>query len=154
MQIESGLEQVGVAGKPHCREIAAIGAAPDPNLAGINVAHRLQILRSCNDILIFGGSRGSSMVRVMKMMPVTDAEAIIHREHDIAMISEVLIHRVAVAVIVHVVPAEQHLSRRTAMDKDQAGFPGARAIVEQLSVDGPAICRFEADGAGHNELAL
>ena len=61
---------------------------------------------------------------------------------------QVLIHRVAIAVVIHVVPAEQHLSRRSAVHEDHAGLlpRGFRAArIEQLTVDHHPIGGLELD---------
>src|SRR5437870_3451202 len=49
----------------------------------------------------------------------TDAAAVINGEHDVALARQILVHGVGVVVIVHVVPAEQHLAARSAVHKNQ-----------------------------------
>ena len=57
--------------------------------------------------------------RLAELEPVADAAAIVHRQHDVALAREPLIHRVGVPVVVVVVPAEQHLPARAAVEEDQ-----------------------------------
>src|SRR5438309_11933537 len=117
MEVDAGLENVGVAGEPHRGEITAIGAAPDADLRRVDVGQRLQVLRSGDDVLIFGPSRGTRMIGMMEAVAVADTEAVVYGQYHIAVTREILVHRVGVAVIIHVLPAEQHLPRRAAMDE-------------------------------------
>ena len=94
------------------------------------------------------------MVRMMEGVTVADPEPIVNRQHDIAVVGEILIHRIAVAVIVHVVPAEQHLPRRASVDEDHARLFRAASVVEQLAVNRPAIRGFERDRARNDQLGL
>ena len=83
-------------------------------------------------VLIFGGARGPGMVGLLEVPAIADAEPIVHRQHDEAVRGEILVHRIGVAVVVHVVPAEQHLPRRPAVDEDDAGL-GRRAASARRS---------------------
>ena len=57
--------------------------------------------------------------RLAEIQSVPDAAAIIHRQHDVSLARQILIHRVRVVVVVHVMPAEQHLPPRPAVQEHQ-----------------------------------
>ncbi len=59
-------------------------------------------------------------------------------------LARVLVHAVVVGVVTHVVPAEEHLARRAAVDVDERRPLGRSARrLEQLSVDLEAVARLE-----------
>ena len=89
------------------------------------------------------------MQRLAEIQTIADAAAVIHRQHDIATAREVLIQRVGVAVVVHVVPAEQHLPAGTAVEENDGGPPltGAQPFrKKQLAVNRHAV------GGGEDDL--
>src|SRR6185295_347497 len=95
-----------------------------------------------DDVLIFAGAAAGATRSFAEGPAVADAAAIVDREHDISTASEVLIHRVGIRVVVHVVPAQQHLAHGTAMHEDQrrALVAGFGAVGEkELAVDFEAI---------------
>src|SRR5690348_16926635 len=86
------------------------------------------------------------MLGVMELVPVADPAPVVHTEHHVTLAREVLIDRVAVRVIIHVVPAEEHLARRPAVDEDDRGLPRGTALpLEELAVDGRTVRRGEDD---------
>ncbi len=100
----------------------------------------LQELRAGHHVLILRGAGGARVIGMMEGVAVADAEPIVDRQHDEAVSREILVHGVGVAVVIHVVPAEQHLPRRAAVDEDDAGFVAVRArALEELSVHGQAV---------------
>ena len=69
------------------------------------------------------------------------------------MIGEVLIHCVGIAVVTHVVPAEQHLSGRSAVHKNDSGFSSNAVVMhKQLTVHRRAVPRLEHDRLRSHEL--
>ncbi len=115
----------------------------------------MQEAGSRHDILIFGGARETGVLGMMKRQAIADAETIVDRQHDETMRRQILIHGVAVAVVIHVTPTEQHLPRRPPVQKYHtrfsiAGFPGTP--VEQLTVHQGSVSRLERDLLGRNEL--
>src|ERR1700733_2035693 len=114
-------------------------------------------MRPGHYVLIFGGAGIACVLGMMKLTAVADTEPVVQREHDKTVRSEVLVYRVAIAVVIHVVPAEQHLTRRAAVHEYDAGFPlgGFRAArVEQLAVNQRSIGRLERHLLGRGELSL
>ena len=81
-------------------------------------------------------------------------------QHNEAVARKILFHRVGVAVVVHVVPAEQHLPRRPAMHEHDARFrrarrrarTGARGRHEQLPVYRRPVGCLERDMLRRHEL--
>src|SRR5260221_3778996 len=94
---------------------------------------------------------------MLKVAAIPDAETVIHGQDDESAAREILIRRVRVGVIVRVMPAEQHLSRRAAMHEDVGWLAAStceRRIVslEELSVDLDAVGRVGYDPPRHDEL--
>ena len=67
------------------------------------------------------------MRRLAKIEAVADAAAVIHRQHDIPGIREILVHRVAVGIVIHVMPAQQHLAARATVKENYGGSSPSRA---------------------------
>src|SRR5579863_3245873 len=126
MQINSGLEDIRVARERERRQVAPIRSAPDTDAGRIDLRQSLQKARGGEHILVFGGATVSRVLRLMKRSSVADAEPIVDREHDATAAREVLIHRIGVAVVVHVVPAKQHLAGGTTVYEDHPGTRTAR----------------------------
>ena len=84
--------------------------------------------------------------RLTELHTVRDAAAIIDRQHYVSTTREILIQRVGVAVIVEVVPAEQHLAAGAAVEEDHGRPPLAglcAAGQEQLPVNRHPVGRRE-----------
>jgi hypothetical protein len=104
----------------------------------------LQEFRAGEHVLIFGGTRRPRMIGMMEFAAVADAEPVIDGKNDETVVGEILIHRIGIAVIVHVVPAEQHLPRRPAVHENDSGFRAGVVVArDQLPVNGHAIGRLE-----------
>src|SRR5260221_6624329 len=106
---------------------------------------------------ILRGTTAAAIGRMLKVAAIPDAETVIHGQDDESAAREILIRRVRVGVIVRVMPAEQHLSRRAAMHEDDGWLAAStceRRIVslEELTVDLEAVGRVEYDPARHDEL--
>src|ERR1700722_7460831 len=127
VEIDTRLEDVGVARQRERGEIAAIGTAPHPDSLRVDAMRVLQELRASEHVLILGCTGRPRAVRLMELSSITDAEPVVDRKHDETVSREILIHRIGIAVIVHVMPAEQHLTRWAAMHENDSGF-GAAAI--------------------------
>src|ERR1700677_1757113 len=65
-----------------------------------------------------------------------------------------LIQRIGVAVVIHVVPAKKHLSRRSTVHKDQSWLL-TRTIgtAKELTLNGKTASPFESDQLGDNQGA-
>ena len=118
VHIDAGLEQLGVPRQAHRGQIAAVRSAPQSDACAIDVAAPAKPLRRRDDITILAATSGSLTQRLAKLHAVSDAAAIVERHHDVAAQRERLIHRVGMVIIAAVVPAEQHLTTRTAMHED------------------------------------
>ena len=97
-----------------------------PMRFAIDARQRLQEVRAGHHVLIFGGARVARVLGMMECAAVADAEPVVHRQHDETVRRQILVHRVGVAVVVHVVPAEQHLPRRPAVHEDHRGLSRRR----------------------------
>src|SRR5438105_15962226 len=85
---------------------------------------------------------------MVKFVAVPDSESIVNREHHKSHVGQSLIHGVLVRVVVGVVPAQQHLTRRSAVDENHRGFPAGPAdLLEELAVNGETIAGAEDDSA-------
>src|ERR1051326_2464781 len=90
---------------------------------------------------------------MVEIVPVADTETIVHRQNNVAVGGEILIHRVRIRVVIHVVPAEQHLPGGTAVHEDDGGLlrRTTRAL-EQLTVDHRSVSGAEDDHLWCHEL--
>src|SRR6266850_1261152 len=75
-----------------------------------------------DNVFVFGGATPCASRSFAEGPAVADAAAIVDRKNDVAAAGQVLIHRIGIRVVIHVVPAEQHLTDRTAVHEDQRGF--------------------------------
>src|ERR1700733_5938625 len=94
------------------------------------------------------------MLRMMKRAAVAESKTRVHRQRDETMRGEVLIHGVAVAVVIHVMPAEQHLPWRATVDENYPRLlvAGFCAVVEPLPMHQGAISRAEGHLFGTKEF--
>src|ERR1035441_5406176 len=63
--------------------------------------------------------------------PVADAAAVVDGEHHVSLAGQILVHGVSLVVVIHVVPAQQHLPPRSPVHEDHgrvllAGRTGGR----------------------------
>ncbi len=143
-EIDARHEDVGVARERLRRQEAAVGEAPDADALRIHVVAALQVRRAGHDVLVLGVAALPGVGRVPERPAVADAAPEIHRQDDVALRGEPLIHRVHHVVGPHVVIAEQHLPDRPAVDEDHRRPALARLDVlrqEELVVDLEAVGR-------------
>ena len=114
----------------------------------------LEEMRARQHILIFRSACRPRMLGLLEFPSITDAETVIDRQHDEAVSGEILVHRIGVAVVVHVMPAEKHLPRRAAMHENDSGFGAASVLaLKQLSMHKRAVGRIEGHGFWSHELS-
>src|SRR5260370_7174679 len=92
-----------------------------------------------------GGGRGGAG-GLQEGGGVDNPAAVIQRQHYVSAARQELIHRIRIRVVVHVVPPEQLLPHRPAMEKDYGWvfLSGSRIFRQkQLSVDLQSIAGFE-----------
>src|SRR5262245_10786101 len=155
VQVNPGGEEVGVAGQTERRQKAAVTASPQSDPRLVNVATRTQVMRARDDVLIFRRAAPAAVLGLPKRPAVADAEAIIYRQHRIALARKILIEAVRVVVVVHVVPAEHHLPARAAVHKDHCRQLVTRLCVfrkEELAVDFEAVGSFEENWLWFDEF--
>ena len=121
VHVDPGGEKIGIAGEAHGREIAAVASAPKTDALSVDVGAGLQIFSSGDDVLIFAGAATGAIGSFAESATVADAAAIVDGENDVAAIGEILIHRVGIRVVVHVMPAEEHLAHGAAVNEDERG---------------------------------
>src|SRR5690242_5022710 len=146
MEIHARGEQIRIPSQAKRRKVAAVAAAPQADARWINFGPRLEILSSRGHVLVFAGAAACTTWRFAEASAVSDAAAIVDRQDHIPATRQILVHAVRVRVVVHVVPAEQHLPHGPAMKKQQARalFPGLHVVrQEQLTMDLEAIRRWE-----------
>src|SRR5271156_5276937 len=67
---------------------------------------------------------------------------------------QILIHRVGIAVVIHIVPTEQHLPWRSAMHKDQPWLLcSCAANAKELTLNGKTVIRLETDQLRNDQRA-
>src|SRR3984893_5923290 len=120
MEVDAGGEDVRVAAQTQGGEITAVAATPEAHPCGIDVRAALQIFSGGNDVLVFSGAAAGAAWGFAEGAAVADSAAVVYREHHVSAAGQVLIHGVGVRVVVHVVPAEEHLTHRSAMHENQS----------------------------------
>src|SRR5665213_3621674 len=88
-------------------------------------------------VLVFRDSAGALVFGTTKGLPIARTPSIVDRQDDKALGSQVLIHRVAVVVVIHVVPSWQHLAHGAAMNEDDrrmAAAVTARSGLKKLTM--------------------
>ena len=146
VQVHARLEQVRVAREAERRQQPAVRTAPDADPRRVHARGLLQETTARHDILVLGRPGRAGMLGVLEVVAVTDSQAVVDRQHDEAVRGQVLVHRVGVAVVAHVRPAEHHLPGRSAVHEDDARLPGGAVLaLEQLPVDEQAVGRAKGD---------
>ena len=154
VQVDTGGEQVRGARQTERRQVPAVGAAPESDVRPVYLRPPPQIQAGSGDVAILGGALGSEVDGFAEFHAVADSAAIVHGQDDEAPAREVLVHRIGVAVVVHVMPAGQHLTPRSAVEEDDGGPPLSRLRVrgpEELGVDRQAVRGREDHGLGDDE---
>src|SRR5215204_7178550 len=102
----------------------------------------LQVLTAGEYVLVLGVTASTGVGRIPERAAVTDAAAIVDRQHNVTLARKPLVDAVGPVIEVHVVVPEQHLAYGTAMHEDDR-----RALLtrleplrqEQLVVDIQAV---------------
>ena len=126
-------------------------------MRAVHVRPPAQIEAGPGDVAVLGRAGGPVVHRFAELHAVPDPAAVVHRQHDEAAARQVLVHRVGVPVVVHVVPAGQHLPPRPAMKEDdgRATLTGLQVGgLEELGVDLQAVRGREGHGLGDDERSL
>ena len=95
----------------HSTRSPARVSAGSPIIQTAETPASMQELRASEHVLILGCTGRPRAVRLMELSSITDAEPVVDRKHDETVSREILIYRIGIAVIVHAMPAEQHLTR-------------------------------------------
>ena len=127
VEIHAGGKQARSARQPERRQVAAVRPAPQADPRRVDVGARAQIESRALHVVKLTGAARAIIDRLAEVEPVADAAAIVDGEHDVSLAGQVLIHRVRIVVVVHVVPAQQHLPPRSAVHEDQGGMFRAAA---------------------------
>src|SRR6266404_2848508 len=112
--------------------------APESDAFAVHVAASLQIFSSRHDVLVLLCAAARAARGFAKRAAVTDSAAVIQRQYHITAAGEILIHGVGIRVVVHVVPAEEHLAHGAAMEENHGWEFCSRFQIlrqEQLRVD-------------------
>ena len=152
MEIHAGLEHIGITRQGKSSQVAAVRPSPDRDAPRVDAICMLQIARPGQHVLVFRRTRGAGMGRMLEGPPVADTQPVVHRQHGKAVQCQVLVHGISVAVIVHVMPAQQHLPRRAAVNKDDSRLCSACTWgAKQLPLDGKTVGRGEAHQPGRDQ---
>src|SRR5262245_21993588 len=104
VSVDSGREEVGGAGEPESGQVSAVRSSPQSDAIGVDVVAAPKVEAGAHDVPELARPGRAVVERFAKVEAVADAASIVHGEYDVALAREVLIHRVAVVVVVHVVP--------------------------------------------------
>src|SRR5207249_10928756 len=99
-------------------EEPAVGPAPQLDALRLHVAAAPQVEPGAEHIAELARTLRPVMQRLAELQAIADAAAVVHREHDESPAREVLVQRVGVSIVVEVMPAEQHLAPRAAVEED------------------------------------
>src|SRR5262245_50544846 len=116
--VHSGDEDVGISCERLGCEHTAIREAPDPDTLGIDVVARLQVSPRCDNITILRVSSASASLSITEAFAVANAAAVVDTHDDVSHALQPLICGVGRVVKPHVMIAEQHLTHRSSMDKN------------------------------------
>ena len=150
VDVHAGGEQVGRPREAERGEVAAVGAAPQPDAVPVHAGEVSEEPAGAEHIAEFGGAARPVVQRFAEFHPVAGAAAVVHRQDGVAAARQVLVEGVAVGVIAHVVPAEQHLPAGAAVEEQdaRAGFGAFGAgRLEQLAGYGHPVRRGKDDRA-------
>src|SRR5262249_52935095 len=121
VEVDAGGEEIRRLGQRERGEVPAVRAAPGGDAIGIDVGARAEIQTGADDVVHFARAARAVVLRLAELHAVADAAAVIHGQHDVAAAGQVLVHGVRVRVVTHVVPAEEHLPARAAVEEDGGG---------------------------------
>src|SRR5439155_23511213 len=105
-----------------------------------------QVATRSEHVVELARALGAVVERLAELHPVGDPTAVVDGQDDVAAAREVLVQRVRVAVVIEVVPTQEHLTPRAAVEEDHGGSPVARldaAWQKQLSGKRPPVRRGE-----------
>ncbi len=140
--VYAGGEEVGIARQCLRRQDAAIRQAPDTDAFGVYVGAAVQVFARRQHVLIFRIAALAAARRIAEILAVANAAAIVDRQHDVALIRQILIDGVSHVIEVPVMIAEQHLPLRAAVNEDERGAALAGPQVfgqEELVVELQAV---------------
>ena len=86
-EVDAGDEDVRVARERLRRQEAAVRQPPDADAVRIDVGTRLQILPARQHVLILGVATPARVRRGAERAAVADAAAVVHRQHDVALVA-------------------------------------------------------------------
>ena len=79
VEVNSGFEKVGVAGKAHRGKESSVRAAPQPDPLWIDIWQAFKVVLAGDHVVVFRSSTPACVWRLTKIMTVHDAEAVIDR---------------------------------------------------------------------------
>ena len=154
---DAGGEEVGSACQAEGRQVAAVGAAPEADPLRVYVGAVFEIKPGAEHIVELAAARSAVVQSFAKFHAIADAASIVDRQDDEALAGQVLVHRVGVVVVAAIVPSQEHLPPRAAVEEQQRGPLLARPEIpreEELAGDGLAVGGGERHGLRHGEVAL
>ncbi len=102
---------------------------------------------------VFGSAVHTCIVGMLERISIASSHAIVDGEHYKSETGQVLVGLVIVEIIIHIMPAEVHLSARPSMYIDDGGrFGGSIVWCKQLTIYSYAIGRFEAYLFGRDQF--
>ena len=143
MNVHPRREHVGIPRQRQRGQVAAVGAAVNPDPIRIDAGLRAEKGGRRLNVAILSGTARAGVRWLMEVVSIADAQPVVHGQNDEPAARQILIERIGVGVIVRVVPPQQHLPRRTTVDVDDRGLPRAPATggggLEQLPVNSQPI---------------
>src|SRR6185312_15206232 len=113
-EIDAGSERLWPEGDAREREVAAVAAAHDRHTVGVDAADGAEVAFGPDEIVEIGFAV-VAVILLLEGLPVAARAAVVHREHDVAVIDQILDERVV---------AYARLAAGAAMNPEQRGRSG------------------------------
>ena len=139
VEVDARFEDIGVARQRKRSQISAVGAAPYSDSIPIDQRVALQKARPGEDVLIFRSPGWPPTCGEIKVVTVSDPAPVVDGEHDESTARQVLVDRVRVRIVVHVMPRQQHLTKRAAVHEHDRRMFSTAARQKELTVNHPAV---------------
>src|ERR1700733_5727250 len=113
---------MGRASRPERGQVTAVRTAPQADALGVDIGTASKIQARTENVVELTGPSCAIVESFAEVETVADAAAIVDREHDVSEAGEILTNRVRVVVVIHIMPAEEHLAARASVEKDDGGM--------------------------------
>src|SRR5256885_16902052 len=115
---QRGGAEASAADQAKGRRVAAVRATPETDAGRVDVGASAQVEPCPLHVVPLARPARAIAQGLPKLHSVADSAPVIDREHDETAARQELIEGIGVVVVLQVVPAEEHLAHRAAMEED------------------------------------